>query len=431
MVNEGYAVLNPELTKELNKADTLKFTLPPSNVNYNDVSTMTPLITAFKDDERIFRGRCINDESDFHNQKPLHCEGELAFLNDSIVRPYTFSGTVKNYFVFLIENHNSHVEAEKRFEVGEVTVIGDMVVSPSTDAAQLKKGSSGQAVKTLQTQLSQLGYDIIIDGVFGSQTDGVVRQFQRDNDLIVDGVVGKQTRTALSQLLFGGATGTIDVVERTGNNYSTTFNEIQEQLLNKLGGYIMPRHVKNADGSYTEYLDYLAESGGDNSQTIEFGLNLIDLKTQFNVNDVFTVLIPLGAQTGTGDDATRLTIESVNNGKDFLVNESALAYFGRIEKIVTFDDVTSATELYRRAAELVLTGASVAATISASAIDLNNVNVNVEKLVLGQYNRVYSPPHSIDANFQHSRSTINFGDPTKSKYTFGVVLPRLTDRKGK
>ena len=65
---------------------------------------------------------------------------------------------------------------------------------------QLKKGSTGKQVETLQCILVGRGYYIgedPIDGSFGNQTDKGVRQFQKDNGLTVDGIVGKETWTCL------------------------------------------------------------------------------------------------------------------------------------------------------------------------------------------------------------------------------------------
>lgn len=65
----------------------------------------------------------------------------------------------------------------------------------------LKKGSRGSAVKELQRQLTDLDYNTKgIDGVFGSNTEKAVRQFQKDHHLVVDGVVGPATNKALSKL---------------------------------------------------------------------------------------------------------------------------------------------------------------------------------------------------------------------------------------
>ena len=61
----------------------------------------------------------------------------------------------------------------------------------------LRQGSSGDAVKILQTGLNGKGYALIGDGVFGPATDRVVRRFQSDNGLAADGIVGPQTWSAL------------------------------------------------------------------------------------------------------------------------------------------------------------------------------------------------------------------------------------------
>jgi len=61
----------------------------------------------------------------------------------------------------------------------------------------LRRGSTGEQVRQVQTRLRELGYTIAVDGDFGSQTRSIVRQFQRDRGLHVDGVVGPRTWAAL------------------------------------------------------------------------------------------------------------------------------------------------------------------------------------------------------------------------------------------
>ena len=63
-----------------------------------------------------------------------------------------------------------------------------------------KNGMTGSVVKTIQTQLIELGYDLGswgADGDFGDCTEMAVRQFQQDRGLEVDGKVGEQTFAAL------------------------------------------------------------------------------------------------------------------------------------------------------------------------------------------------------------------------------------------
>ena len=63
----------------------------------------------------------------------------------------------------------------------------------------LRSGSQGNFVYLLQFILNQYGYNLSVDGIFGSRTLNAVRDFQRNNSLSVDGLVGTNTwRTLLN-----------------------------------------------------------------------------------------------------------------------------------------------------------------------------------------------------------------------------------------
>lgn len=70
----------------------------------------------------------------------------------------------------------------------------------STNLTQISYGSSGQAVKDLQTALSLFANaGLTVDGKFGSATKAAVMAFQTANNLVIDGICGKLTWTALLQ----------------------------------------------------------------------------------------------------------------------------------------------------------------------------------------------------------------------------------------
>lgn len=120
--DQGYYVLNPKITYEMNKAGSLEFIVPPNNVNIGAIHKLKSIVQVFDNGKEIFRGRVLHDETDFYKRKSVYCEGELAFLLDSIVRSYDYQGNFDGLFTKLIENHNSQVDDDKKFIVGEITV---------------------------------------------------------------------------------------------------------------------------------------------------------------------------------------------------------------------------------------------------------------------------------------------------------------------
>jgi len=118
----GYAVVDPVVTSELNDAGSCQFKIPNINPMYDGIQRLKSVIKVYNGSERVFRGRILDDESDFWNRKEIYAEGALAFFNDSVVRPYTFTGSVSDYFTFLVNQHNEQVDEGKRFRVGRCTV---------------------------------------------------------------------------------------------------------------------------------------------------------------------------------------------------------------------------------------------------------------------------------------------------------------------
>ena len=119
---EGYQIFNPKVELELNKTGQFEFTIYNDHPYFDKLKRLKSIVTVYQDGFLLFRGRILNDEQGFHNEKQVFCEGELAFLVDSIQRPYDFTGTPAELFTQLINNHNAQVDAEHQFIVGNVTV---------------------------------------------------------------------------------------------------------------------------------------------------------------------------------------------------------------------------------------------------------------------------------------------------------------------
>ena len=344
LFHEGCGVISPKLTVELNKAGSLEYTLPPTNNLYNDVKKLKTIITVFDDDDELFRGRVLHDEKDFYKQKKVYCEGELAFLLDSIQRPYSTTTNGEKLFKRYISNHNSRVEADKQFVVGNVTGFGEDTESYAWD----------------------------------------------------------------------------------NSSYSSTLDEINNNLIESYGGYLKTRGVGNK-----RYIDWVSESGIQSSQIIEFGINMLDITEYITAEDVFTVIIPTGAMMydEEGNETGYLTISDVYDEYDYIENITAISLFGRIERHESWDNIENAYTLYNSAKKLLDANIEMSVTLTIRAVDLSMLDVAYEKIHLGDWVRVISIPHELDKYFQCTKIVYDLVSPENNEYTFGISYTSLTDKQ--
>lgn len=120
---EDYKIGKGDGALETNKAGSFTFSLYPEHFFYNSFVKKKTVITVTKSDKILFRGRVLDDKVNRWNLKEIVCEGELNFLQDSVIRPYDFTGTPEELFVKFVNDHNSQVDEFKRFRIGTVTVL--------------------------------------------------------------------------------------------------------------------------------------------------------------------------------------------------------------------------------------------------------------------------------------------------------------------
>lgn len=132
-------LISPTLTREVGKAGSLEFTLPLGNVAHSALQKMRTTVSVEQDGVRIWEGRPMSHEQDFMLRQKVFCEGELAYLNDSSVAPYTAKDvTIKQFLSFLLENHTGMVDAYKAFTCGNVGFPSTSVVVPELHNCVMK-----------------------------------------------------------------------------------------------------------------------------------------------------------------------------------------------------------------------------------------------------------------------------------------------------
>lgn len=215
------------------------------------------------------------------------------------------------------------------------------------------------------------------------------------------------------------------------SNYEDTFDTIQDKLIDRLGGYILTRHV---DG--VRYIDYVQSYPYITNQIIEIGSNIIDLSLEESSADTISALIPLGKklteiseetpqQESTGEE--RLTIESVNNGLDYIVNDDAVSRIGMVFGTVTFDDVTDPYNLLAKGSEELTDRIYNTLVISLNIFDRSFIDKSMGAFRLGASVIANSPKHGLHhKQMMISKMQISLVDVSKSKIEIGVTKKSLT-----
>lgn len=84
------------------------------------------------------------------------------------------------------------VEVGDRLRLRVAQAIGVTQIRPQPVPPTLRRGDRGETVKLLQR-----GLTVLVDGIFGRQTEQVLRDFQSDAGLVADGICGPKTWAAL------------------------------------------------------------------------------------------------------------------------------------------------------------------------------------------------------------------------------------------
>lgn len=340
-------VVQPKCELELNKTGSLNFKLPPNHPFFDNVKKLDSEISLYQDGKWLFTGRVLNDEVDIYNYKTVECEGILAYLLDSIQRnkEYHITGQskIKDYLTDVINIHNSQVDENKCFSVGNVTEVDN--------SDQFYKYSS-------------------YDDTLTTLNEDLVKTFNN---------------TYLSVRVYGG----------------------------------------------NKYIDYVSMNDlPTNDQVIKFGKNILKLNKYVKGEEIATVIIPLGesqdtTETENGDTINnRLDISTLPEstdgmivhpqGADYVYDSEAVKTFGKITKVVVFDNVSEVDNLLIKAKEQLNYYKLLYEYIELRAFDLHLLNINVESINVGQRIKVVSSLHGINDFMIVEKMSIDLDNPDKT-----------------
>ena len=336
--DDSLTLTEAKLDLEVGKAGSFTFKIYPTNIGYNYFQKFKSYVSLYREDRLIFSGRVLEEKKGFSNEKTIICEGLLAMLNDSIIRPFSFQGTITEFLTMLINNHNSQVSEDKQFTLGTVTVT-----DPNNYIARSREG------------------------------------------------------------------------------YNSTM-ALFDDTVSTLGGYFV---VRPENGVL--YIDYLEDFTAESGQEVNFGENLLDITKESSGTELITALIPLGAESEeTQEDGTvirrKLTIESVNDGNDYLTNTEAIEKYGFILGTHEWNDVTRPENLKTKGEAYLAQAVMEKTTINISAVDMAKAGADIDSFLAGEYVNIKSSVHSIDAKMLIKKQSLNLLNPSQNKLTVGDTV---------
>lgn len=195
-------------------------------------------------------------------------------------------------------------------------------------------------------------------------------------------------------------------------SYGKTSDVIDSELLQVYGGVLRVRNV----GS-TNYIDWIADpidninSYSINSQSIEYSVNMLDLEEEYPVDDLFTVLLPIGKD--------KLTL----SGNKYLTNTAAVELYGKIVHAEQWTDIENESEL-RNFGQMYLDQHSgvLPDDLIIKTVDLHVLDSKVQQLQILDRVRVYSEPHNIDTVMVCLVAEYDIQNPENDSFRIGTFV---------
>lgn len=221
--------------------------------------------------------------------------------------------------------------------------------------------------------------------------------------------------------------GIIDMPDLSDNvrfmdDTKSTFDNISDKLLesDNIGGELRIRKEGNV-----RYIDWLQAIGEDRDTPIRLRKNLLEMTKDLDPTDVITMFFPRGErieddEENQGQSKPRLTIASVNNGREYLMAEQALIdEFGIQGGSETWDEVTQANILKTRGQQFLDRQLVATGKFTLDVIDLSLLNLDPDRFWLGNTYPVNNPLMNIDERLRVVDMNIKINAPQETELNFG------------
>lgn len=228
--------------------------------------------------------------------------------------------------------------------------------------------------------------------------------------------------------------GKFEVTTSTDNLYiytsaeKSTFEEIEDKILNRVGGELQ---IRKENG--IRYVDVLERVGEDKSTEIRIAKNLKSMSQSVDPTEIVTRLTPLGTRIESEDEGAtdaseaRLTIEDVNNGVSYIDRDDLIAEFGIQGGSITWDDITLPSRLLSTARSWINNQKIALYQYEISALDLSIIGLDIDHFEVGNSHPVINPIMDIDELLRIVGKTTDINKPQDASLKIGDKFKTLND----
>lgn len=206
------------------------------------------------------------------------------------------------------------------------------------------------------------------------------------------------------------ATG--DYMEADVDPSKSTFATLTDLILNEYGIEVQ---IRKENGK--RYLDFKKQIGVESNTEIKLSVNLLSLKQHINPEGIVSRLLVYGKQNSETNQ--RVSIASVNNGKDYIDRPELISEYGIKMETATFDDIEDPVALKQAGESQLATQKAVAYQYTVSAVNLSHINPNFDEFEEGNTYRVINPVMFIDERLRVVARQIDLVSVERSNLTIG------------
>lgn len=468
-------LIEPTLSRAINKAGVFSFGIPKGNPGYNQITPRRSLVQIYRgtysvtntaSNYLLWSGVVLSYTVNMYGEKEVICEGALSVLNDTSFSAIhnVINGTIEEFLdldfmrMGFKSQHNDAI-----FEGGNSLAV--------YFPAQVFPGKMHFYIKDADGNNKEL---IKSEGFTASALSGLTLYFKDNLYVACESADGS---TSVQKLTIGIIYRTAHAVSNTvtpsfvpGNtdyrslwsntniwltpstlytcSFSEDFRAISSmsaempiggkdvvfnpsfkdafcssyeklmKIIDKYGGYITANVSKS--GISIEYKETFTEISG---QKIVLGDNLQDYVESLNFENIYNKIIPFGKNLGTSFLWEYVTIESVNNGCNYIINDESANQLGPITKVMHYPDVDDPAQLKRLAQKDLDSAVNFELSVSVKAADkaMLSDDVNADAFDIGLLTEIEIPPLGIARSLICTSITNYLSEPEKDEYTFGSV----------